>query len=103
MWHMGYESQTRYNHVMPPNAQSRAIGENGTNPGASTAGSRHSGGVNVPALKPPSRSGGPTSTPRELRFRGTLWSSANRLATLCIPASERGKTLPPPTPTMRPS
>ena len=47
MWHMGYDSQTRYNHVMTPNTQSCASGEDGPAPGAHTASSRHSGGVNL--------------------------------------------------------
>ena len=47
MWHMGYDSQTRYNHVMPPNTQSCATGEDGPAPGAHTASSRHPGVVNV--------------------------------------------------------
>ncbi len=47
MWHMGYDSQTRYNHVMPPNSQSCAQGEDGPAPGAHTASSRHPGVVNV--------------------------------------------------------
>jgi prepilin-type N-terminal cleavage/methylation domain-containing protein/prepilin-type processing-associated H-X9-DG protein len=47
MWHLGYDSQTRYNHVMPPNTQSCATGEDGPAPGAFNASSRHPGGVNM--------------------------------------------------------
>jgi len=47
MWHMGYDSQTRYNHVMTPNLQSCATGEDGPAAGAHTASSRHPGIVNM--------------------------------------------------------
>ena len=47
MWHMGYDSQTRYNHVMTPNMSSCAQGEDGPAPGAHTASSRHPGVVNL--------------------------------------------------------
>ena len=48
LWHIGYPPQTRYNHVMPPNAQSCASGSGGAgNQGAHTASSRHSGVVNL--------------------------------------------------------
>ncbi len=47
MWHMGYDSQTRYNHVMTPNTISCAAGEDGPAAGAHTASSRHPGAVNA--------------------------------------------------------
>jgi prepilin-type processing-associated H-X9-DG protein len=49
MWWIGYPSQTRYNHVMPPNSTSCASGDNGLNGGggAFMAASRHPGVVNV--------------------------------------------------------
>jgi prepilin-type processing-associated H-X9-DG protein len=49
MWWIGYPSQTRYNHVMPPNTPSCASGDNGLNGGggAFTNSSRHPGGANV--------------------------------------------------------
>jgi len=46
MWHSGHPSNTRYNHVMPPNTWSCGRGGDNGN-GAYTASSRHSGGVNV--------------------------------------------------------
>jgi prepilin-type N-terminal cleavage/methylation domain-containing protein/prepilin-type processing-associated H-X9-DG protein len=45
-WYSGYETFSRYNHVMPPNGPSCGYGTY-TGGGASTASSRHSGGVNV--------------------------------------------------------
>ena len=45
-WFSGYETFSRYNHVMPPNNKSCGYG-NYTGGGAATATSRHSGGVNV--------------------------------------------------------
>jgi prepilin-type processing-associated H-X9-DG protein len=45
-WYSGYETFSRYNHVMPPNSQSCAYGT-WTGGGAATATSRHPGGVNV--------------------------------------------------------
>jgi prepilin-type N-terminal cleavage/methylation domain-containing protein/prepilin-type processing-associated H-X9-DG protein len=45
LWFSGYQTFTRYNHVMPPNANSCGYGNYGGG-GAFTAGSRHSGGVN---------------------------------------------------------
>ena len=45
-WFSGYETFSRYNHVMPPNGKSCGYGTY-TGGGAATATSRHSGGVNV--------------------------------------------------------
>lgn len=45
LWFSGYWTYTRYNHVMPPNANSCGYG-NYSGGGAFTASSRHSGGVN---------------------------------------------------------
>jgi prepilin-type processing-associated H-X9-DG protein len=45
-WFSGYETFSRYTHVMPPNGNSCGYG-NYTGGGAFTASSRHSGGVNV--------------------------------------------------------
>jgi prepilin-type N-terminal cleavage/methylation domain-containing protein/prepilin-type processing-associated H-X9-DG protein len=45
-WYSGYETFSRYNHVVPPNGNSCGYG-NYTGGGAATASSRHSGGVNV--------------------------------------------------------
>jgi prepilin-type N-terminal cleavage/methylation domain-containing protein/prepilin-type processing-associated H-X9-DG protein len=45
-WYSGYETFSRYTHVMPPNGNSCGYG-NYTGGGAATASSRHSGGVNV--------------------------------------------------------
>jgi prepilin-type N-terminal cleavage/methylation domain-containing protein/prepilin-type processing-associated H-X9-DG protein len=45
-WYSGYETFSRYNHVMPPNANSCGY-SNYTGGGAATASSRHSGGANV--------------------------------------------------------
>ncbi len=45
-WYSGYETFSRYNHVMPPNSQSCGYGT-WTGGGAATASSRHPGGVNV--------------------------------------------------------
>ncbi len=48
MWHIGYPPQTRYNHVMPPNATSCSVSAGGNgNVGAHAASSRHPGIVNV--------------------------------------------------------
>jgi len=44
---VGYATDTRYNHVMPPNSPSCSIGDNTGREAAYTASSRHSGGVNV--------------------------------------------------------
>jgi len=46
-WYTGYATDTRYNHVMPPNANSCSIGDNTGREAAYTASSRHSGGVNT--------------------------------------------------------
>ena len=47
-WQVGYPSQTRYTHVMPPNNWSCDVGSGGASQfGAHTASSRHSAGVNV--------------------------------------------------------
>ena len=47
-WHVGYPSQTRYTHVMPPNNWSCDVGSGGAGQqGAHTASSRHNGGVNL--------------------------------------------------------
>jgi prepilin-type N-terminal cleavage/methylation domain-containing protein/prepilin-type processing-associated H-X9-DG protein len=45
-WFSGYETFSRYNHVIPPNGSSCGYG-NYTGGGAATASSRHPGGVNV--------------------------------------------------------
>jgi prepilin-type N-terminal cleavage/methylation domain-containing protein/prepilin-type processing-associated H-X9-DG protein len=45
-WYSGYETFSRYNHVMPPNGSSCGYG-NYTGGGAATASSRHPGGTNV--------------------------------------------------------
>ena len=45
-WWSGYETFSRYNHVMPPNGLNCGYG-NYSGGGAFTASSRHSGGVNV--------------------------------------------------------
>jgi prepilin-type N-terminal cleavage/methylation domain-containing protein/prepilin-type processing-associated H-X9-DG protein len=45
-WFSGYETFSRYNHVIPPNGNSCGYGTY-TGGGAATASSRHSGGVNV--------------------------------------------------------
>ena len=47
MWHLGYDNQTRYNHVMTPNARSCAVDADGPSSGAHTASSRHPGLANV--------------------------------------------------------
>jgi prepilin-type processing-associated H-X9-DG protein len=45
-WFSGYAAFSRYNHLMPPNANSCAYGT-WSGEGAFTASSRHPGGVNV--------------------------------------------------------
>ncbi len=45
-WMSGYETFSRYNHVVPPNGNSCGYGTY-TGGGAATASSRHAGGVNV--------------------------------------------------------
>ena len=44
---VGYATDTRYNHVMPPNSNSCSIGDNTGREAAYSASSRHSGGVNT--------------------------------------------------------
>ncbi len=45
-WYSGYETFSRYNHVMPPNGNSCGYGTY-SGGGAATASSRHNGGVNI--------------------------------------------------------
>jgi prepilin-type processing-associated H-X9-DG protein len=79
-WFSGYETYSRYNHVMPPNGNSCGYG-NYSGGGAFSASSRHNGGVNVLFAD------GSTKFVKNTVNSTTWWALGTRAATEVIDAS----------------